>query len=1374
MRGFRVFFVLLISAISTTSFGQVQFEDRHAQLLPGNISYGTINSFHGPGISFADFDNDGWDDITLPSSNDRDFQFLRNNGGQFEVLELPINSNGFRARQAVWVDFDNDGDLDFFALGDSGNKWFYRNDGNGMYTDILASSGLATQNWEYWGVCWGDYNNDGNLDAFLLVRDPEQIHYNLLYRNEGDGTFTDVTAAAGLVLEGRFTQAAVFLDYDNDGYQDIFIANDKDIITNELYRNRGDGTYQDVSIAARMDLQMDAMSATIADPDQDGDFDIYVTNIYPPNLPGSVTGNAFLRNNGGNSFTNVAYGNGTRFDSFGWGAVFLDSENDGDLDLYVSSQLDGSDGRLAAAYYENNGNTQFSIPNNAGFENDTFASYGNAIGDIQNDGLADIVVINIDGQPVNLWENQSTNTGNWLKVKLQGTTSNRMGVGSTIVVKAGDKLYHEYTLCGEGYISQNSNTEFFGIADATAIDYVEVHWLSGQTDRVENIAPNQLLTIVEGSFPKEEEEEEEEEEIEGHSDFPDHSVARQWNEALLEAIRVDLARPTVHARNLFHSAVGMYDAWALFDDTAETVFLGKNFGGYSCEFNGIQSPGNIEQARNEVMSYAMFRLLTHRFANSPGASFSLPKFESLFVYFGYDANFTSKDYSQGSYAALGNYLGDQLIQFGQTDFANESEDYANLYYEPVNSTLSLGEYLDNYELDDPNHWQPLSFDNFVDQSGNPIPGGTPDFLSPEWGAVIPFAHKEEDLEILNNGFDSYIYQDPGAPPSIQNGGGIDDPYKWNFAMVAAWSAHLDPNDTTQIDISPGAIGNVDLSEFPESFEEYRSFYDFLEGGDTGNGHSLNPATGQPYEPQLVKRADYARVLAEFWADGPDSETPPGHWFTILNYVSDHPETEKKIGGEGSVVDDLEWDVKSYLALGGGMHDAAVSAWGVKGFYDYIRPISAIRYMSSKGQSTDPALASYHPHGMPLVSGLIELIDVGDPLEGPDGENIGKIKIFAWQGPDYITDPTLETAGAGWILGTRWWPYQRPTFVTPPFAGYVSGHSTFSRAAAEVLTLLTGDAFFPGGMGVFDIEQNNFLVFEQGPSENLTLQWGTYRDASDQTSLSRIWGGIHPPVDDIPGRIMGDKIGKDSYALAKAYFEGLVELRTDNFLIQVSSETCVDQNDGSISIQATDYYQYVASMSGKEYEFATNLTINDLIPGSYSICIGVKGNSDVEQCFELQVKESIPLEVTASLQEYDSQNLLTFNISHGSAPYFVEINDKPFGSFETKNFNIQVKDGDQLKLFTSRPCEGELIESIVIPSYPLLYPNPIETEAVVQWPGESNTVEAAIFDLSGQLLSVQQVKVSGEELHIPINNLANGIYILRLKGRTTQILKLIKN
>ncbi|MEE2659923.1 MAG: FlgD immunoglobulin-like domain containing protein [Candidatus Latescibacterota bacterium] len=228
-------------------------------------------------------------------------------------------------------------------------------------------------------------------------------------------------------------------------------------------------------------------------------------------------------------------------------------------------------------------------------------------------------------------------------------------------------------------------------------------------------------------------------------------------------------------------------------------------------------------------------------------------------------------------------------------------------------------------------------------------------------------------------------------------------------------------------------------------------------------------------------------------------------------------------------------MKSYFVLGGAMHDAAVSAWGIKGWYDYVRPVSALRWMCDRGQSQDPEKRKYNERGIPLIEGFIELVEPGDPLAGEFGENVNLIKMRAWRGPDYIAQPETDVAGVGWILAQKWWPYQRPTFVTPPFAGYVSGHSTFSRAAAEVMTLLTGDEFFPGGMGEFHAPAHEFLVFEDGPSVDVTLQWATYRDASDQTGLSRIWGGIHPPADDIPGRLIGVEVGVNAFEFAVRYF-----------------------------------------------------------------------------------------------------------------------------------------------------------------------------------------------------------------------------------------------
>jgi hypothetical protein len=623
------------------------------------------------------------------------------------------------------------------------------------------------------------------------------------------------------------------------------------------------------------------------------------------------------------------------------------------------------------------------------------------------------------------------------------------------------------------------------------------------------------------------------------TNFAQQSVARKWNEVLLNAIRSDYARPTVHARNLFHSSIALYDSWAVLEKDASTYFLGQTIDGYPCPYEGVDTPEDKQSAQEEIMSYAVFRLLNHRFKISPGATESLPEFETLFSSMGYDKNFTSTDYSSNSHAALGNYLAEQLITFGLQDGANEINEYSNEYYKPFNSTM-LPAVAGNPTITDMNRWQPLSLDTYIDQSGHLLAKSTPDFLGPEWGNVTPFALSENELTVYQrNGNDYQVYYDPGPPPHLDKTGTKED-YQWGFSLVNQWASHLDPTDGVLWDISPASIGNI--QNYPTTTSGLKTFYK-QEGGDIGQGHDLNPSTNLPYDEHLVPRGDYSRVLAEFWADGPDSETPPGHWFTILNKVNDHPDFVKKHKGEGEIIEPLEWDVKAYFSLGGAMHDAAISAWGIKGWYDYLRPISAIRCMAQIGQSSDNSLTNYNSEGIPLIKGYIEIISPGDALAGPENINLGKVKLYTWKGHDYITDTDTDMAGVGWILAEEWWPYQRPSFVTPPFAGYISGHSVFSRAAAEVLTLLTGDAFFPGGMGSFEVKKNEFLVFEEGPSVDFTLQWATYRDASDQTSLSRIWGGIHPPVDDVPGRLIGKKIGVAAFAHAEQYFSDKVILNT---------------------------------------------------------------------------------------------------------------------------------------------------------------------------------------------------------------------------------------
>jgi hypothetical protein len=579
------------------------------------------------------------------------------------------------------------------------------------------------------------------------------------------------------------------------------------------------------------------------------------------------------------------------------------------------------------------------------------------------------------------------------------------------------------------------------------------------------------------------------------SDLHCPTTARAWMEELLAAIRLDIPRPTVHARNLFHLSVALWDAWVAYDhETAAAPYLFDD--------KPAADP-DVYTARSVAMSFASYRILSHRFIVSPNKVQTLARLDAKMVELGLDKDFTSVD--GDSPAAVGNRIAQTVLAYGLTDGSNEANNHADPTYAPVNEPLYPA--LTGAEMNDPNRWQPLSLKFTVTQNGIPLPITKQTFICPHWAVVKSFA-----LDFV----------DPGPPPQL--GGLGDEEYKQSALQVIRFSSRLDPSDGATIDLSPGVKGNNPL------------------GTNDGTGYPLNPVTGEPYAPEVVKRADWARVLAEFWADGPDSETPPGHWNVIANAVADNPSFEKKLFGTGDVLDNLEWDVKVYLALNGAVHDAAVSAWGNKGIYDSARPISMIRYMGGLGQSSDPNAAAYDPSGLPLEDGLVEIVTAESAAAGERhahlSEHLGEIAVRSWLGnPEH---PATETGGVGWILAEDWIPYQKETFVTPAFAGYFSGHSTFSRSAAEVMTILTGTPYFPGGLAEFHAEAHEYLTFEDGPSEDVTLEWATYQDAADEAGLSRLYGGIHVRADDFTGRILGYDIGRDAAALAQKYWDGTAE------------------------------------------------------------------------------------------------------------------------------------------------------------------------------------------------------------------------------------------
>jgi hypothetical protein len=596
-----------------------------------------------------------------------------------------------------------------------------------------------------------------------------------------------------------------------------------------------------------------------------------------------------------------------------------------------------------------------------------------------------------------------------------------------------------------------------------------------------------------------------------------YTVARNWSERILESIRMDTPHPPAQARNLFSYAVCMYDAWAAYDTNA-VGFI----------YRGKHTAPDVAAARGEAISYAMYRMMLERLAYSRTATNQAERSPVFMSLMGYDTNNVSRDTSTP--AGIGNTIYDMVSAWFINDgsrqtngtpypLANPPVAYPDYPVGNPRRYVFFNERMDPFlhgttfdgtnTLFNVNIWQRLIVANAIDQNGfpqNPLQG----YAGAPWLWVRAFSLSRID--------ENKAWIDPGPPPYL--GTASDAYFKSNLVEVIRYSSQLTTADGVVTNISPGAIGNNSL------------------GANDGHGYTVNPVTGLPYAPNNVLRGDFTRALTEFWADGPSSETPPGHWNAVANHVSDEMAantTPFRIGGAGPVVDRLEWEVKLYFALNAAVHDAACAAWSVKRQYNGWRPISAIRHCGGQGQSSDPGLPSYHTNGLPLVPDLIELVTDATVASGRHaGLTPGKIAVFCWPGQPQF--PQDETSGVHWIHAEDFMPYQKKTFVTPAFPGYISGHSTFSRSAAEIMTAFTGSKWFPNGLGSFTITQ---LVNEAGPTQPVTLQWASYYDAGDQVGLSRIWGGIHPPADDFPGRRVGAQVGSNVWALAQKFFDGSV-------------------------------------------------------------------------------------------------------------------------------------------------------------------------------------------------------------------------------------------
>lgn len=486
-------FRVLISCLVLTSaqileaqtFGDVTGDHNINATHPGGV--------FGNGVSFADFNGDGWDDLSFLQYNESPL-FYENIEGQFQYTNLDIELYG-DPKMILWADYDSDGDQDLLITRLDEPVLLYNNDGDMNFTEVAESAGIAPQWVGHYGASWGDYNRDGFLDLYLCKYhnpdfDNDYEHYNHLYQNNGDGTFSDVTFEAGVGDDIRASFQSVFIDLNRDGWEDLFIINDKYSDPNSLYINNGDGTFTDVSASSGMNLSFDAMCANAGDYDLDGDFDFYLTNSPP--------GNFFMVNNGDQTFVDQAADLGIAVYEESWGSIWMDYQCDGREDLYVATVGYGVDLELANHFFRNYLDDSFvAIENSVGLGQDIQATLAVAMGDFDNDGYPDFVQNNVSPSSCRLYQN-SGGDNHWMKIGLEGTVSHPDGYGNLIDLYVNGSQHARYTHCGESYLAQFGRNEMFGLGNEEAIDSVTISWNSGWQETFYDLVADSSYQLKEG------------------------------------------------------------------------------------------------------------------------------------------------------------------------------------------------------------------------------------------------------------------------------------------------------------------------------------------------------------------------------------------------------------------------------------------------------------------------------------------------------------------------------------------------------------------------------------------------------------------------------------------------------------------------------------------------------------------------------------------------------------------------------------------------------------------------------------------------------------------------------------------------------------
>ena len=480
----------------------------HAQVMVdagtnlGVYSVQSIDDDLANGMSFYDYNQDGWDDLTMPSGQNT-LVFYRNDSGTF-IEESLLTVHTGNIRQVLWIDYNADTYLDLFVSYYDQGVRLYENNGTFNFTDVTQQVGITTTAFKSYGVAFADPDGDFDLDiyicAYTLTAGSPNLMRNLYYENDGTNTFIEKAQSLGIDNGYQPSFMPVWYDFDNDGDVDLQVINDREYTSDAFYVNNGNGQFTEQSAALGIsNAAHSPMSCTIGDFNNDTYFDVFESDLANGGVEnGLPTNYKVFQNNGGLGFTNTAPLLGVDTNFFAWGGLWVDYNNDCFEDLYIATAENDATGfsERPSVFYKNLGGNAFQFANDSLLANVTHTSYSPVKGDINNDGFYDIAVLNGSYNPHNILLNLG-NENNYIKITPQSTVSNTQAIGGRIEVFANGEHQSRMILSSDGMCAQSSQHAIFGLGTATFVDSIKVTFPSGLTTVKYGLNANQSVTIIE-------------------------------------------------------------------------------------------------------------------------------------------------------------------------------------------------------------------------------------------------------------------------------------------------------------------------------------------------------------------------------------------------------------------------------------------------------------------------------------------------------------------------------------------------------------------------------------------------------------------------------------------------------------------------------------------------------------------------------------------------------------------------------------------------------------------------------------------------------------------------------------------------------------